>query len=749
MAVYGLDFYGLSKYGTTQVAALSVAPFLATQVDHGAVLLSWQVPATSLYTKMRLVRNPRGFSSNQDDGTILMDLDLTTTGASSSYYDTGLAEATFYYYTVWLGTATPDYNATFTYSIGDQVIASGITYRSLVDNNINNTPASSPTFWSVITATTEWVRAGDIGTLIVADYGFTDFMWDNTPPSYKVADGRDLTDETKTNDSLYKFLSVFGFHFDMLRTEYDQLFYLNDPDNVQYKYLQDLGRQFGVEPEPAISPRLARIRVRENATIARERGTALGLQNLINVTTGWDATISYTANLLLSDDQASFVHPIYPDWSAAVNYAAGMRVKYANYFFEAKPGGAYGDAQKPDPTGTNTWWTRLTNNNLPVDSTNPLYNPLTGGVSTWEMFNTSTGAKTGNANLLLYTGVQSPLTSLENTANVVRVANATGGTIDMGIRSVARLSADATAFDRGQVTKDGIPIEVPNQWDSETDYSIGDIVLYNNNRYEARVNSPSGAPTGRVNMNTEWKITEKSGNNSFTDEYIVSMYLGIPSGGTGILAAPFIEWWDDAGLRLTNMITDTSAAAMGRVDTFDFPIPGGDFAGTFPTAPFSLNDQPTNPTGSPSVWGATWTLVPSDAEWRKLNGVAYALSAAGIHSAVVTAPTANHMVYVTLRKPVVSPHTKQGILFRYTDANNHWRATRTGLEKINAGVLTTPATWTALPDDTRYFVECNGTAIKVFRYLPYSNSLGIQKEQLASITDSFNQSATGVGIFVI
>lgn len=749
MAVYGLDFYGLSKYGTAQVAALSVAPFYATQVDHGAVLLSWQIPATTLYTKLRLLRNNSGFSSNQVDGTILIDLDLNVTGASSSYYDSGLSEAQFFYYTVWLGTTTPDWNATFTYSIGDQVISGGITYRSILDSNINQTPASAPTYWSVITAETQWVRAGDVGALVVANYGFTDFMWDNMPPSYKVADGRDLTDETKTNDQLYRFLSVFGFHFDMLRTEYDQYFYLNDPDNVQYKYLQDLGRQFGIQPEPAISPRLARIRVRENATLARERGTALGLQNLVNVTTGWDATITYTPNLLLSDDQASFVHPIYPDWSAAVNYAAGMRVKYANYFFEAKPGGAYGDAQKPDPVGTNTWWTRITNNFLASDGTNPLYNPLTGGISTYEMYNVTTGAKAGNAGMILATGIQSPLTSLENTANIVRVLNNTGGTIDMGIRSVARLNADATAFDRGQVTKDGIPVEVPKQYDPATVYAIGDVVLYNNNRYEARVTHPVGAPTGRVNMNAEWKITEKSGDNSFTDEYIASMYLGIPSGGTGVLATPFIEWWDDAGVRLSNAITDTSAAAVGKVDTFDFPIPGGDFAGTFPTAPFSLNDHPTNPTGSPTVWGNTWTLVPSDAEWRKLNGVAYALSTAGIHTATVTAPTANHSVYVTVRKPVVSPHTKGGIIFRYTDASNHFRTTRTGLEKVAAGVVTTPATWTSLPDDTRLWVECNGTSIKVFRYLPYSNSAGIQKEQLASITDTFNQTAVIVGIYVI
>lgn len=41
------------------------------------------------------------------------------------------------------------YSATTGYSNGDYVLSSGVTYISLQDNNVGNTPASSPTFWSV------------------------------------------------------------------------------------------------------------------------------------------------------------------------------------------------------------------------------------------------------------------------------------------------------------------------------------------------------------------------------------------------------------------------------------------------------------------------------------------------------------------------------------------------------------------------------------------------------------------------
>lgn len=42
----------------------------------------------------------------------------------------------------------PDYDATETYMTGDRIIGNdGKTYRSLVDNNINQTPSTSPTKW--------------------------------------------------------------------------------------------------------------------------------------------------------------------------------------------------------------------------------------------------------------------------------------------------------------------------------------------------------------------------------------------------------------------------------------------------------------------------------------------------------------------------------------------------------------------------------------------------------------------------
>lgn len=46
----------------------------------------------------------------------------------------------------------PNYDANISYNIGAFVISSSVAYKSLVDDNLGNTPASNPTFWAVADA---------------------------------------------------------------------------------------------------------------------------------------------------------------------------------------------------------------------------------------------------------------------------------------------------------------------------------------------------------------------------------------------------------------------------------------------------------------------------------------------------------------------------------------------------------------------------------------------------------------------
>lgn len=67
------------------------------------------------------------------------------------------------------------YSATTAYKLGDFVLSSGISYQSLIDANVGNTPASSPTDWAVVSAGALWGPNGftalDIGRSILLNTG--------------------------------------------------------------------------------------------------------------------------------------------------------------------------------------------------------------------------------------------------------------------------------------------------------------------------------------------------------------------------------------------------------------------------------------------------------------------------------------------------------------------------------------------------------------------------------------------------
>lgn len=747
MATYGVDFLGTAKYGLQAVNILSVEPFVIEQTDYGHAFLTWTLPTGASFNLLRLVRSPYGFVVSPFDGDVLLDIDVSQTSAAS-YNDVDLKPGKFYYYTIFLGAGKAAWSASLTYQPGDQVSFGGILYQA-IKQTINEQPDISGASWAVQAgSTTEWIRAGDRGILAVSDFGYRDRIWSLTPRIYKQLNVRDL-DEDARNDSLYKFLAIFGYHFDLLRTQAEKARDINNAKNVQYKYLFDLGHELGIDPEPVISPRLERLRVQNATAIYREKGSELGLQNLVNVVTGWDCTISIGNNLMLNGDQASFAHPQYDQWSGTVNYAVGDRVYYQAFVYTANVG-AYGPTQAPTGLATNnTWWNVITASTLNAGTTpvSPLINPLTGNVSTWEAYREDTGANVKDDDIVLAS--VNALVPTDNTANHFKVTNNSGATVNVLARSISKATGE-TVPGRAQIAGDGIPIERPLLWLQGNTYKIGDIVLHNFVQYQAIVNNPVKSPTGNYTPTSEWLVYDADGQNSYTDFYIASLYASIPeTAGTAVPVQAYIEWFDDKGTRLNTPFFPTSSV-FGRLDTFNYPCLGTTNA-TYPTAPWGLN-QVLDPINSePGVTGPDsfnyFFLSPGVPNWNKINGIAYADTSAGVKTATGVVSSADMTVYVTLRGGPSTPNTVQGIIARYSNATNYWLATRTALQKVVAGVTTTVATYaTPLQDNERYFIQCNGSVITVKKYTPYN--AGVQTLQLATTTDSFNSTATTAGMYV-
>lgn len=147
----------------------------------GAVVRVLEIVAPyvgTLWQDVRLVAADIPLSNSTTPGAVLLHptvppyvLQVTAQPTSTTFATLSLAAAVFkdgpYFDPVPGGTlATPSglvgnisvtlsfnaYSASVSYSVGDYVVSGGICYKSLIDANLNNTPAGAPTAWATTTA---------------------------------------------------------------------------------------------------------------------------------------------------------------------------------------------------------------------------------------------------------------------------------------------------------------------------------------------------------------------------------------------------------------------------------------------------------------------------------------------------------------------------------------------------------------------------------------------------------------------
>lgn len=659
MATYGISFYGMDVYGTSVHPDFDVSPFTATPADYNTVLLGWQAPAGT-WSEMRLLRNRFGWSVNENDGDILLD----SSALHTSFVDSAVTPGKWVYYSIF------------------------------------------------ISASGQWSRAGTVQVLMPKNNGYADALYAAVPEMFKTNTlaGNAITDDSNVpNPYLYPFLSIFGFGLDLIKTYYDSNRYTNDWLHSRFDNIQNLAGQFGVQFEASTPAYLFRQRVRDAATLGRQRGTLEQIRTLIAETTGYDSELTIGPNMMLSDDQASFDHPSYDGWDASVNYAHNERVKFGSYLYSAGTSGAYGQSQAPSGTATNnSYWNVVSGN---VDTT--LVNG-NGNVAGWEEISFTTGVAPGSAAVQVFVGVQSPTNPSDNTGNAMVVKNNNSGSqvATMGVRSVAKL-AGQTSVDPQQPVLYGIPIPLATAtYDPTAYYQPGDMVVYHGRGYKALTASQGVYPNDLATANAQWTPLGYDGRTRLC----LSGYTQAAS-GQQVAVYPFVEFYDNHGNLITTMYSD-SLPAFTYFDSF--------------TQNWSAWSSRTTDVG-----GATWTI--GSGSWIAGGydgGVSYP-SGSGRTLAYFTG-NANGTVAVTFdTSPANTLH--QGLLFRLQDTSNYFRAGRTALYRIASGAVAATYTYsTPLSDGDRLTVSYNGSNISVLR----------NGTQVLSTTDSNLSTATGVGLVV-
>lgn len=790
---YAVDFYGVATYGYSQPLDYSVAPFTATQSNYGSLVLNWKAPNSTPWKTMQLVSSLYGYPNVPSDG--VFKLSISPTASVTNFEDTNLIPGKIYYYTIFLSLESPTWNVGTTYSSGTVVLSGGQYWESLTNSNVGNTPAVGSTFWANTQYAPIWFPAGYTASLVVTDYKYSKLLYDKTPQPYKIVASDIFTNASVDNIALLHYLSVFGFHLDMTKTEYDLYLQGNNPDVIAASNLYWLGAELGVPADFLAAPQYRRNNIKNATTNYQLKGTAQGLHNAIAGVSGWDSTISYSSNLMLNGDQSAFIHPSYDLWNNSITYFPNQLIQFNGYNYKCLVQ-SFGTAQGPTGTNTaNTWWTpQVSTTTTQILDTTTLKNPKSfvstaGGYSTWAStwtMDTNYGVD-GALEQGILTGLPHPTNSAINNWNALQYQK----TGSLGGPHMAIYSINAPAFH--------FPTLIA--WSSGTNYVAGNYVITGvTTKWQAIKASGPGTPYGAVTPGT---------NELF--------WIGIPDTNPDYLKN---DWFQDSIPVRTYPVWDSSISYAKGTQVLYFGIiyqalrsnlnskPSGNYYATQDwiyiqpsdyrhtlsayqtrvttntTAQTTLTDiQYLDVKLNPSVYSAlaysgTGLTSPIANVYRfitdylDLNGVSngtistipWVSSPAGLWlssfgMASVNQAVAGTSTYSILRfagsqsdtNSVVTfatdyldtVHYGHGILFRYQDASNFWYTTRQSLYLVSGGVETLIASWTRLVDGDRMMVATSGSSITVSKYNRDGSG---NRTNIATVTNATLSTANNYGL---
>ena len=299
MARYGLDYYSsadfpLSYYGSDNPLNYDVTPITSLSSGYGKITLRW-VTAQGPWVNMKVIRSPYGYPVNISDGQLVFE--TTRRSDPQVFTDEPKSPFTKFFY-----------------------------YSFFVYDSIQLT----------------WILAGRYAGLNVKNYGTADKLYNYLPQIYKITTPY-VPSEPTDNEDLRKFLSLFGFYFDLIRASTELVKDRYNFENVTGATIPLVLTQFGIDYEPEVGFQQNRILVRDSVQLSKEKGSSQGLREFIKSFTGWacpkpiDGTPNPTVdgvvishNLMLDYNDSSFEegvgHWVSPDNTAVLSQIAVKKV---------------------------------------------------------------------------------------------------------------------------------------------------------------------------------------------------------------------------------------------------------------------------------------------------------------------------------------------------------------------------------------------------------------------------------------
>ncbi len=756
--------------GTLVPSGYSVAPFTAEAVDYETLFISWN-PPTGLFLDFRLVRNRYGFPVDENDGTTLLD-----SGGSgypgNNYFDSNVIPGTMHYYGIYIlvqvGTAQIWYRAGLTavlavtnyssssvmlldripeyYQIGDlsdplelttdflgntylqqfiQIFGWGLDYlktQLALAENVNNT--------SVVPV--NWLSS------LAATVGF---------PYYPEVDAATMRDAVGNQAALVRSRGTLTGIGDIVTQLTGWSTDIRPGINMM---LEDDQSAF-TDPYYAVwNPSLS---YNAGEIVAWGPGGApdyfyrsLASGNLGNTPPTTPVSNSFWQDVYYSSSGPNIVDNRAP--TPIVLGASGVPALNVNATgVYVQIGGTDGATQiyvngalSPlslgivfvPADGTIT----LTYNTAPTTFTTTfpcLLNSTTGWMSTWEPLidGMTNGHPVNSAALVERVGILTPPAVGIYTQNGLGIANDSGATSSIELRSISRSTADIAAGlqypSRGQVIGDGIPVPflLPRQqWYSYVEYFPGQVVSYEGLPFLAlKASTGITPPTNGVPTN-EWQPVGYDSRIALMLSGWTGQNLNV-AGSFTYAVTPFVQWFDETGTFINQVYIRTPVSgSTPSLLVFD---------------PFCLPSTWGTALGTPTIGGLTWSpQVSNFVNNAFANGAAVPATANTRTLEIINYGSANGNVGVTLAS-LPNGGWYGGLVLRWASNTSYIRVDQYAVWEINgASIIQLTVHGTSFSAGDRMVANCNGNIITIYR-----NNVAV-----SAVTTSFNNTQTQFGLVV-
>lgn len=305
MAKYGAFVYRGGYYGEIPRLPFSVEPFQAVAVDYDKVILSWGVPQGAV-NGLRIVRNQTGFGEWPEDGVVLFERNSEGGDFGDTIYIDG------------------EYNFEDNDTENDIPLIPGrfVYYRAWVRRSDTNLWTAAESVVVVLPK-----EHGTIGPDEETFITTHDSVMDMLPRVFTSANQNPLDPVDKTSD-LYQFLKSLSFTIDEFLTLSDLLLpdYSGASTNPALLDLQ--AAELGLSLEDAEFVIRQKRMVRDALYMYARKGTIPGVSALVENLTGFAPIITESPNLLLSNQDSTFINST-GDWKSigAVTLSVASDIK--------------------------------------------------------------------------------------------------------------------------------------------------------------------------------------------------------------------------------------------------------------------------------------------------------------------------------------------------------------------------------------------------------------------------------------